>query len=142
MFDIGATELLVIVIVAILVIGPKDMPLALRTAGRWMGKVRRVSAQFRTGIDAMIREAELQDMEKEWREKNRAIMEQHPHVDDDGDGDRAGAPQMEPLAGAEARLRAEGDTGVRPPPPDDPAPRPAARPDEPRERPQQAGDKA
>ena len=59
MFDIGATELLVIVIVAIIVIGPKDMPLALRTAGRWIGKVRRMSAHFRSGIDTMIREAEM-----------------------------------------------------------------------------------
>jgi sec-independent protein translocase protein TatB len=74
MFDIGAAELLVIIIVAVLVIGPKDMPLAMRTAGRWIGKVRRVSAHFRTGIDAMVREAELEDMEKKWRAQNEEIM--------------------------------------------------------------------
>ncbi|TNE52420.1 MAG: twin-arginine translocase subunit TatB [Sphingomonadales bacterium] len=74
MFDIGASELLVIVIVAILVIGPKDMPLALRTAGRWIGKVRRVSGHFRAGVDAMIREAELEEMEKKWQAQNEAIM--------------------------------------------------------------------
>lgn len=74
MFDIGASELLVIVIVAILVIGPKDMPMALRTAGRWIGKIRRVSSHFRSGIDAMIREAELEDMEKKWKAQNEAIM--------------------------------------------------------------------
>ncbi|HAU22103.1 MAG TPA: twin-arginine translocase subunit TatB [Erythrobacter sp.] len=74
MFDIGASELLVIVIVAILVIGPKDLPLTLRTAGRWIGKVRRVSSHFRTGVDAMIREAELEDMEKKWKAQNDAIM--------------------------------------------------------------------
>ncbi len=74
MFDIGASELLVIVIVAILVIGPKEMPRALRTAGRWIGKVRRMSAHFRSGIDTMIREAELEDAEKEWRERNARIM--------------------------------------------------------------------
>ena len=78
MFDIGASELLVIVIVAILVIGPKDMPTALRTAGRWIGKVRRVSNHFRSGIDAMIREAELEDMEKKWQEQNKKIMAEHP----------------------------------------------------------------
>ena len=77
MFDIGATELLVIAIVAILVIGPKDMPLALRTAGRWIGKIRRVSAHFRTGIDAMIREAEMEEMETKWRERNAQIMAEH-----------------------------------------------------------------
>ncbi|MEE4199849.1 Sec-independent protein translocase protein TatB [Erythrobacter sp.] len=74
MFDIGAAELLVIVIVAVLVIGPKDMPMAMRTAGRWIGQVRKVSAHFRTGIDAMVREAELEDMEKKWKAQNEAIM--------------------------------------------------------------------
>ena len=74
MFDIGFQELLVIVIVAVLVIGPKELPLALRTAGRWIGKVRKVSAHFRTGLDAMVREAELEDMEKKWQAQNEAIM--------------------------------------------------------------------
>jgi len=74
MFDIGAAELLVIIVVAVIVIGPKDMPLAMRTAGRWIGKVRRVSAHFRTGIDAMVREAELEDMEAKWKARNEAIM--------------------------------------------------------------------
>lgn len=74
LFDIGAAELLVIIIVAVLVIGPKDMPLAMRTAGRWIGKVRKVSAHFRTGIDAMVREAELEEMEKKWKAQNEEIM--------------------------------------------------------------------
>ena len=74
MFDIGAAELLVIVITAIVVIGPKEMPRALRTAGRWIGKMRRMSNHFRTGLDAMIREAEMEEAEKEWRERNREIM--------------------------------------------------------------------
>ena len=78
MFDIGASELLLIVIVAVVVIGPKDLPLALRTAGRWIGKVRRVSGHFRAGVETMIREAELAEMEKKWREQNEAIMREHP----------------------------------------------------------------
>lgn len=87
MFDIGATELLLIVVVAILVIGPKDMPLAMRTAGRWIGKIRKLSGHFRTGLDAMVREAELEDMEKKWKAQNEKIMREHPE----------GAPsQMEP----------------------------------------------
>ncbi|AKH42425.1 sec-independent protein translocase protein TatB [Altererythrobacter atlanticus] len=104
MFDIGATELLLIVIVAVIVIGPKDMPLALRTAGRWIGKVRRVSSQFRAGFDAMVREAEMEEMEKKWREQNEKVMREHPQ----------GAPaEMEP-------------TGALPPPsPPSPAPQPA-----------------
>lgn len=78
MFDVGASELLLIVIVAVVVIGPKDLPLALRAAGRWIAKVRRVSNHFRSGIETMIREAELEEMERKWREQNAAIMAQSP----------------------------------------------------------------
>ncbi|NCP18534.1 MAG: twin-arginine translocase subunit TatB [Erythrobacter sp.] len=78
MFDIGAAELLVIAIAAILVVGPKDLPMALRTAGRWMGQVRRMSNHFRAGLDAMIREAEMEDMERKWKERNAEIMRAHP----------------------------------------------------------------
>ncbi|MEY4160445.1 MAG: twin-arginine translocase subunit TatB [Pseudomonadota bacterium] len=78
MFDVGFDELLVIVIVAIVVIGPKDLPKALRIAGQWIGKVRRVSGHFRSGVEAMIREAELEEMERKWREQNAAIMAAHP----------------------------------------------------------------
>jgi len=74
MFDLGAAELLVIVVVAIIVIGPKDMPMALRTAGKWIGKVRKVSAHFRSGLDTMVREAELEEMEQKWKAQNDAIM--------------------------------------------------------------------
>lgn len=95
MFDVGASELLVIAIVAILVIGPKDLPMALRTTGRWIAKVRRVSGHFRSGLDAMIREAEMEEMDRKWRERNEAIMARHPdepfHPED----------QMQPLPDAE-----------------------------------------
>ncbi|KMS55265.1 preprotein translocase subunit TatB [Novosphingobium barchaimii LL02] len=80
MFDVGASELLLIVIVAVVVIGPKDMPMALRTAGRWIGKMRKVSNHFRSGLDAMVREAELEDMERKWREQNEAIMKASPQL--------------------------------------------------------------
>lgn len=79
MFDIGASELLLVAIVAIVVIGPKDMPLALRTAGRWIGKLRRVSNHFRAGIDTMIREAEMEEMEKKWQAQNKRVLEEHPN---------------------------------------------------------------
>lgn len=80
MFDVGASELFMIVIVAVVVIGPKDMPMALRTAGRWIGKMRKVSNHFRSGLDAMVREAELEDMERKWREQNEAIMKASPQL--------------------------------------------------------------
>ena len=82
MFNIGASEFLVIIIIAILVIGPKDMPNAMRTAGRWIGQVRKVSTHFRTGIDAMVREAELEDMEKKWKAQNDEIMKRTSIADE------------------------------------------------------------
>lgn len=81
MFGIDWQELLVIVFVAVLVIGPKDLPRAMRTAGKWIGKVRRTSNHFRAGVEAMIREAELEEMEKKWAEQNAQIMAQVPSVD-------------------------------------------------------------
>lgn len=92
MFDIGASELLLIIVVAILVIGPKEMPRALRTAGQWMGKARRISTQFRTGIDAMIREAELEDAEKEWKQRNADIMAKSAKQSDADRPDKAADP--------------------------------------------------
>ncbi|PEQ12911.1 twin arginine-targeting protein translocase TatB [Novosphingobium sp. PC22D] len=94
MFDIGAPELLVVVIVAIFVIGPKDMPMALRTVGRWVGKMRKISGHFRAGLDAMVREAELEDMEKKWREQNEAIMKATPSL--------PSAEEMQPVKSASA----------------------------------------
>jgi sec-independent protein translocase protein TatB len=78
MFDIGSTELLLIVIVAVVVIGPKDLPRALYKVGQIVGKARGMARHFRTGIDAMVREAELEDLEKKWADQNRRIMEEHP----------------------------------------------------------------
>lgn len=105
MFDIGAAELLVIVVVAILVIGPKDMPKAMRTAGRWIGKLRRMSSHFRSGLDEMVRQAEIEEMEEKWSQQNKEIMAKYPT----GSEPEGGAPEnllpsdegMEPLASAD-----------------------------------------
>jgi len=73
--DIAPSEFLLTAVVAIVVIGPKDLPRAMRTMGKWMGQVRRVSGHFRSGIETMIREAEMEEMEKKWRDQNAAIMQ-------------------------------------------------------------------
>jgi sec-independent protein translocase protein TatB len=78
MLGIDWEELLVIIIVAVVVIGPKDMPMALRTVGRWVAQVRRVSNHFKAGLESMIREAEMEEMEKKWAEQNASIMREHP----------------------------------------------------------------
>ncbi len=80
MFDIGSSELLMIVIVAVVVIGPKDLPRALYKVGQVVGKARAMSRHFRSGIDAMMREVEMEEMEKKWAAENRRIMEQYPDV--------------------------------------------------------------
>ncbi len=95
MFGIDSTEFLVIVIIAVIVIGPKDLPRALYKVGQIVGKAQNMARHFRTGIDAMVREVELEELEKKWAEQNRRIMAEHP----------ADSPAMEAL-----------------PAPDDPAP--------------------
>jgi len=74
MFDIGSSELLLIIIVAIVVIGPKDLPRALYKVGQVVGKARGMARHFRTGIDAMVREAELEELQKQWAQENERIM--------------------------------------------------------------------
>lgn len=78
MFDIGAAELLLVAIVALVVIGPKDLPAALRGVGRVIGQLRNLTGQFRFSLDSMIREAEMEEQEKQWAQKNADIMAQHP----------------------------------------------------------------
>lgn len=82
MFDIAPTELLLVAFVALVVIGPKDLPKAMRVVGYWVGKARGVARQFRSGFDSMIREAELEEMEKKWAAENERIMREHPVTGD------------------------------------------------------------
>ncbi len=65
MFDIGWQELLVIGVVALIVIGPKDMPTAIRAVSRWAAKARALAREFQQGIDEVVREAELQEVKKQ-----------------------------------------------------------------------------
>jgi sec-independent protein translocase protein TatB len=65
MFDIGWSELLLIGIVALIVIGPKELPGALRTLGIWMGKVRRMASEFQGQFQEAMREAEIDQLKKD-----------------------------------------------------------------------------
>ncbi|MES2441822.1 MAG: Sec-independent protein translocase protein TatB [Pseudomonadota bacterium] len=78
MFDVAPTELLMVAAVALLVIGPKDLPKAMRVVGKWVGRARGVARQFRSGFDTMVRESELAEMEKAWAAENERIMRDHP----------------------------------------------------------------
>lgn len=112
MFDIAPTELLLVVVVALVVIGPKDLPKAMRFVGKWVGKARGMARHFRSGLDTMMREAELEELEKKWREQNEAIMREFPRTDGDP------APHDDP--GDQRPARTIGRRG-----------RPAGRPDGP-----------
>jgi sec-independent protein translocase protein TatB len=78
MFGVDSGELFIIILVAVVVIGPKDLPRVMRTVGHWVGKARGMANQFRSGVDQMMRESEIAELEKKWREQNDAIMRAHP----------------------------------------------------------------
>ena len=64
MFEVGWSELLVIAVVAIVVIGPKDLPRVMRVVGQWSGKVKRMAREFQGQFNEALREAELDDVRK------------------------------------------------------------------------------
>ncbi len=64
MFDIGWSEMAIILLVALIVIGPKDLPRVARTVGRWIGKARAMARDFQRSIEDMAREAELDEIKK------------------------------------------------------------------------------
>src|SRR5262245_42115337 len=75
LFDIGWPELLLIGVVAVVVIGPKDLPRALEVAGFWVRKARMLSGGFQNSVDQMIREAELEEMRKDLEKATQFDME-------------------------------------------------------------------
>ena len=120
MFGIDSGELLIIAVVALVIIGPKDLPRVMRAVGQWVGRARGMARHFRTGMDAMIREVELEDMEKKWKADNERIMREHPQPPPEpaskaGDSDW-GKPAESP----------EGSTVEAPPVRPKPPPAPAA----------------
>jgi len=81
MFDVAPTELMLVALVALVVIGPKDLPKLMRTVGYWVGRARGVARHFRSGMDEMMRQAEIEEMEKRWADENARIMREHPATD-------------------------------------------------------------
>jgi sec-independent protein translocase protein TatB len=68
MFDVAPTEFLLVAVVALIVIGPKDLPRVMRAVGQWVAKARDVARQ----------------MERKWQEENERIMREHPPLAPDG----------------------------------------------------------
>jgi sec-independent protein translocase protein TatB len=72
MFDIGWSEFLVIAVVALIAIGPKELPGVLRMVGQWMGKARKMAAEFQGQFQEAMREAEMADLKKSFDEVKEA----------------------------------------------------------------------
>jgi sec-independent protein translocase protein TatB len=64
MFDFAWSELALIAVVALVVIGPKDLPRVMRTVGQWTRRARAIAREFQGSLDQMVREAELDDMKR------------------------------------------------------------------------------
>ena len=99
MFGVDSTEFAIVAILALIFIGPKDLPKVMRVVGQWYGRVRDMARHFTAGIENMVREAELDEMEKKWREENERIMQLHPpdgHYPEPKDLEIGGPGQMPP----------------------------------------------
>ncbi|QNN64431.1 twin-arginine translocase TatA/TatE family subunit [Sphingomonas rhizophila] len=78
MFGVDTSEFIVVAIVALLFIGPKELPRVMLSVGRWVGRARGYARHFTAGIENVMREAELEEMDRKWREQNERILAQYP----------------------------------------------------------------
>src|SRR6516162_8291705 len=78
MFDIGWSEFALIAVVALIAIGPKELPGVLRTVGQWMGKARKMAAEFQSQFQEAMREAEMADLKKSFDEVREAASSFSP----------------------------------------------------------------
>jgi sec-independent protein translocase protein TatB len=114
MFDIGWSELLVVAVVTVIFIGPRELPKMLMAVGRWTAKARAVAREFQSGLEDMAREAEMEDVKKSVESAARIDLGINPHniLDSTGKpGDISGpaasapaaaAPEAVPVTGLEA----------------------------------------
>ncbi|MDB5408121.1 MAG: hypothetical protein JWL84_3033 [Rhodospirillales bacterium] len=125
MFDFSWTEIALIGGVALVVIGPKDLPRALRTAGIWVRKARSISREFQGTIDQMMREAELDEVKKTIEKATSFDVEKElqKHIDPTGDLSEALKPPEMPdldklISGSDAKPTEspEPRNSIEPPP--------------------------
>lgn len=109
MLDIGWSELLVIMVVALLVIGPKDLPKVLKTVGIWVRKARMLTRDFQNSVDEMIREADLEDVRRQATELRNLNLakEVENTIDPSGSLRNAFDPNITSSPSVTARPRAE-----------------------------------
>ena len=111
LFDLGMSELMLIGVVALVFIGPKDLPKALRVAGFWVRKARTLSREFQSSVEQMIREAELDEMRQELKKATEIDLEKEfqKTIDPTGEPCRepeaAGAAEISPTPTCRPRRR-------------------------------------
>jgi sec-independent protein translocase protein TatB len=146
-FDLGWSEMLVIGAVALVIIGPKELPNALRTAGYWVRKARGLSREFQGSFEQMIREAELDEVRKDLKKATEFDIESEFRKTVDPTGELAESAKLPAVpdhfdeTGARPVSAGEGSPVPTPPPEmigfDEPAiadgatQRPIPNPDEP-----------
>jgi len=131
MFDIGWSELLVIAVVALIAIGPKELPGVLRMVGQWMGKARKMAAEFQGQFNEAMREAEMADLKKTFDEVKEAasglasdniMTSLQKDVGDALKIDDIDKPAIEPPATSSDALATSSDAPVMPTTPEPPTP--------------------
>lgn len=136
MFDVGLSELVVIAVVALVVIGPKDLPRTLHAVGRWVGKARNLAGEFQRHLDDVVREADMEEYRKKAAEVSAMPLDAALERAVDPDGSiRKGLEfeldeNMVPRPVAEPAAEAPTDTPATDPPaaPVPEAPKPNAEP--------------
>lgn len=98
MFDIASWKLLLLAAIALIVVGPKDLPVMLRTIGRYLGIIKRQAAEFRAQFDEAIRESELAEVKKEFenlgKETEKTLKEAEASVNAEIDGIKSEVDQV------------------------------------------------
>lgn len=124
MFDVGWDEMALVALVALIVIGPKDLPGVLREVGRWTRKARDLAGEFQKGVDDMMRESELAELKTQVEkvaDPNLIRREIEMNIDPTGEIARSlEAPKLEttaPVAGENPAPVPDGEQNQRPPAP-------------------------
>jgi sec-independent protein translocase protein TatB len=97
MFDIGWSEMMVIGALALIVIGPKDLPKALKTVGKWVRRAKDMAREFQSGVDEMVRESELEEARETLRNTSSLDKKIADTVDPSGEMTKAMREQGESI---------------------------------------------
>src|SRR5579883_3148004 len=117
MFDFAWSEIALIAVVALVVIGPKDLPRVMRTVGYWVGRARAVAREFQSSVDQMIREAELEDVRKQVEDATKLDLpnEIQKTVDPTGELQQSLSESVVPAETPPAPLPADQPVALAPP---------------------------